>query len=272
MRAVVVATALKAGISQAAGVKHSAAPQPSSSPPLPLATGTGYPPYADLGLPGKGLSPRLIERVMAAAGIPYTLTVLPWNRVEQETRAGVFAGMFPYIKSPERQAAFYFSDVIHVEDAYLFVPAASRLRVRSLADLAGKTLCKPLGYALEASLQPLVAAKKVKVERPPSMRLCFRMLKAGRVDALTEGGAIFWQTLARFDGEFTPADFKALSLVVQRTTLHFLASKKHPRGLELIRAFNAALAASPPQAPSSRPSPPQAQPHGSPSASAPSRP
>lgn len=245
-----------------AGTKATPIPSPSFGPatnertesgvgssleaPLQLATGEDFPPYADSSRPDKGLSVALVEKVLRHARIPYSLSFVPWNRAERGAAGGDYAGLFPYIRSPEREAQFYFSDPIHMVVAKFFVRAASKVVIRSLDDALGLTLCKPLGYAFEESLQPFIANGKIKAERPLNMRSCLRMLLAGRVDAVSEGEQVFWQTVTQMAREKSnqdvrPSQFKALNLVIQRTALHFITSKKHPRGRFLVDSFDKAL-------------------------------
>jgi polar amino acid transport system substrate-binding protein len=205
-----------------------------------LATGNDYLPFSDESLPSRGLATQLVESVLARAGIPYTVDFTAWNRAEKGVESGRWIATFPYIRSPEREAKFFYSEPMFRITTQLFARLGSNLRIEKLNDLEGLKLCKPIGYAVEATLVPLVLAGKVKVETTPDMEACLRMLRAGRVDAIPESEYTFWPTVDKlFAGDV--GGFEVLDFVIQESTLHLIVSRKNPQADRLLEIFNATL-------------------------------
>lgn len=214
------------------------APAPANDA-IPLVTGNGYPPFTDESLPGRGLATTVVETIFRANGIPFTLTFLPWNRAEKGTESGRYLGTFPYVRTPEREALFDYSDPIYRVLVQVYVPKGKSFELNHPAGLAGKSVCKPQGYALEDDLKPLVESGKLKLESPADLDTCIKMMKAGRVDTVTENNIVFWDAVQRLYG--TTNDFEALPYPLADNRLYFIVSKKHPDGQRILDLFNKAL-------------------------------
>lgn len=205
-----------------------------------LATGNDYLPFSDESVPSRGLATQLVEAVLSRARIPYTIDFTAWNRAEKGVESGRWAATFPYIRTPERESKFFYSEPMFRITTQLFVRLGSTLKVEKLDDLEGLTLCKPIGYATEETLVPLVIAGKVKIETTPDMEACLRMLRAGRVDAIPESEYTFWPTADKlFAGDV--GGFEVLDFVIQESTLHLIVSRKNPQAERLLEIFNATL-------------------------------
>lgn len=207
---------------------------------LTFVTGNGYAPFSDESLPGGGIATTHVDAIFARAGLAHTIKFLPWSRAERLVEGGHFAGAFPYTKTPERERHFLYSDPVYKVKVRLFALSSAGIKVTQPSDLAGRTICRPLGYAWEADLKHLIDAGVVKTDAPPDMDSCLRMLKAGRVDAIIESEQVFWPTLDHlFPGE--RAAFAMLELSVAEHTLHFIVPKAHPRAAEILGVFNDGL-------------------------------
>lgn len=208
--------------------------------PLRLATGNGYPPFADQSLPEGGLATALVKQVLDETNTPYTLDWVPWNRAETLGASGRYDAIFPYMKSQERLADFLYSEPLYTVKARVFVRRASTIRLATRADLSGMKLCKPLGYAVEESLRDAIESGDIDVESPVNMEACLRMLKAGRVDGIVDAEHTFWPAAAAVS-ETARQDFEARGLVIQETTLHLIVSRQNPRAPQIIDSFNQGL-------------------------------
>ncbi len=204
-----------------------------SQEPLKLATGNGYPPFSDEALPGRGLATSVVEAILKDANVPYEIEFVPWSRAEKLTADGRYVATFPYVKTPERELVFdYVARLFHVT-VRLFVRSGGAFPFTRLEDARGKTLCKPAGYAWESQLKPFLDAKIIKAETPPDLDSCLRMLRAGRVDAISESDFVMWPAVEKLYGGDT-SGFEALELPIQSNDLFVVVSKKHPRAKELV--------------------------------------
>lgn len=206
---------------------------------LALATGNDYKPFTDQSLADGGFATDLVLVVLDRAGYDHTLQWVPWKRAETGTAETQFTATFPYFKTEERATVFHYSDPIYTVEARLFA-AADAPDAGSVAELEGRTLCVPLGYAVATSLEDAVGDDRIKRDMPPEMSNCFKKLAAGRVDMVEASVLQGWDLVDSLG--IDRADLKLLSMVVDENTLHFIVSRSLPQGEEIIAAFNQALA------------------------------
>ena len=151
--------------------------------PVALVSGNDYAPYADSALPQGGMTAEIVTRAFAKMGVGSSIAWQPWSRGYQESKVGTFSATFPYVRTPEREADFLYSDVIVHLRYRLFVKAGrSNTDFSKLESLTGKSYCLPLGWAQVGVLNGMVTEGQIRVVRPPQMRNCMLMLSMGRVD------------------------------------------------------------------------------------------
>jgi polar amino acid transport system substrate-binding protein len=215
-------------------------PEARAETPVQLATGNDYKPFADESLPQGGLSTALIRAVYARLGQPVSVSFLPWKRAYLETGKGSFDATFPYVPTADRRAAFHFSDPLFTLEQRPLVRADSDWRADDVADLAGRSFCLPLGYALDPALAELIAAGRLTRHRTERMALCLRMLARGRVDFVPMHQV---QGTASARAEFgSTAPVRFLDLTLTRTYHHLLIPRGKPGAERAMARFNAALA------------------------------
>jgi len=215
------------------------APAPAAG--LRLVTGSDYAPFTGQDLPQGGMTTELVAAAFAAVGRPLEpVEFLPWRRGYEAVRDGAFDATFPYVDTPARRGEMLFSEPIYTTESW---PVFREDRVRSYAgpeSLAGLTLCQPVGYAVPASLQPLIAAGQVHLVQPGSMRLCARQLFAGHIDFLITSTALF-NMLVR--SEWTGNGPAAVlgDAPVGSNPFYLLVAKSNPQGPDILAALAAGL-------------------------------
>ncbi len=152
-----------------------------------LTTGQDDPPFTDSTRPDGGIATRLVLAVFHEMGYETKLDWLPWRRGYSLTKTGVYQASFPYLKTPERERDFIFSDVVFSDPSYLWTRAGDSLSAEDPDGFKGKTICAPQGYhtPLLDLLRPMIARGEVLVERPDTPEKCVQMLAANHVDALS---------------------------------------------------------------------------------------
>lgn len=157
---------------------------PAAAETWRLITGPDFGPYTDPELPEGGWSTALVTAALAMAGHKVDLDWGSWKRGYSTSSVGSYDGTFPYARNAEREALFHYAPAPVariVEKAWVLAERAKTLK--AVADLKGQDVCRPEGYAL-LGLEPLIAAKTLRLQQPSDMLTCFRLLGAGRTTAV----------------------------------------------------------------------------------------
>jgi polar amino acid transport system substrate-binding protein len=142
-----------------------------------LATGDGYPPWVDDRRADGGLALKLIRQLERRSGLAFEIHFMPWNRGEVMAERGTVDGVFPYIRSADREARFSFSaPLFTVEEAYWAAPGSNLLTVLSISGLEGHSVCVPRGYAVPPLIMRASTTSMITLNQPQSMNDCLRAL------------------------------------------------------------------------------------------------
>lgn len=152
-----------------------------------LTTGQDDPPFTDRTRADGGTATKLVLSVFHMMGYQTKLDWLPWRRGYSLTKSGVYQASFPYLKTPDREHDFIYSDVLFSDVSYLWTRAGEMLSIDDPAEFRKKTICVPQGYhsPLLVTLSAQIDRGEVRIERPDTPERCVQMLAAGRVDALS---------------------------------------------------------------------------------------
>ncbi|MFD2264177.1 substrate-binding periplasmic protein [Lacibacterium aquatile] len=148
--------------------------------PLRLATGEDYTPWVDSMRADGGLAIKLVRQIEREAGIPIEIHYVPWARAEIMADRGDVHGIFPYIRTPEREGRFTFSrPFFTVVEAYWALADRPISLVSDLSTLYGDIVCVPRGFALPERLVLAQLAGDVVLSQPQTMSDCLRALNDG---------------------------------------------------------------------------------------------
>ncbi len=211
--------------------------------PVILVSGDDYAPYADSKLPEGGMSTELVKNAFAAVNTEIKVEWRPWARGLDETRHGMFAGTFPYLKTPEREKDFLYSDVvIKIQDRAFIKAGNNKFDFNNIPSLAGTTICLPLGWTTSPRLNDMIRNEQIKVDRPRDISSCVKMVNAGRSDYFVTDEAQGTAAL-RSGGVPAGAVVMAESAPLADNSLYLIASKNLPGSKGLLENFNKGLAA-----------------------------
>jgi polar amino acid transport system substrate-binding protein len=156
----------------------------SAAPALAMnfVTGPDYPPFTDPSLPEGGMSSAVVKHVYELIGKPATVEFLPWKRGYEATLSQKFDGTFPYVSTKEREQLFLFSAPLSELEQVVYMNADKKFTFTSPTDLANKTICNELGSGLPKEVEAMASEGRVKVESPPNLLSCIKMLSIGRAD------------------------------------------------------------------------------------------
>lgn len=237
-----------------AAVVEATEPLPRPEAELVLLTASNYAPFADKDWPQQGMATELVRAALENMPSP-----VPFDIVWEDDRSrhidpmlsGTQADMgFPWIK-PDCSArpteamctGFHFSDPLIEVLVMLFVNADDGFDFQSDADVLGKTLCRPKGYAthdLDRADRKWLEEGLVTLVRADSPQACFDLLTRGEVDAVTVNVFLGADTIDEMGlrGRVVP-----LERPLSTEGLHVIISKTHWRGTTFLYRLNAGLAA-----------------------------
>ena len=204
-----------------------------------LVTGNNYHPYTDETLPQGGIGAAIVRTVFAEMGFDTEIAFLPWDAGYEKAREGHYLATFPYIDRPERRESFAYTDPIFTVRPALFWNVNRKIEIGGPADLKGRSLCTPEGWAVDDYLQPYVESGDLSRVTAPSLGGCFERLELGTADMVSAdqraGRAIADQI---DESPWT----KSRRFVEDGTPNHVLFTRTHPQAERWAQAFNAKLA------------------------------
>ncbi|MGZ5278418.1 MAG: substrate-binding periplasmic protein [Pseudobdellovibrionaceae bacterium] len=207
----------------------------ATSETLKLVTGPDYHPLVNEKDPDGGIATKVLRKALATEGYEIKVTFLPWVRGMENTRTGQFDATYPYVKTPDREKNFLFSDIFYVSRSKVFV---TKGRFQSVRELQGKSICVPLGYE-DMRAKDFIKTHQLKKVQPVSLTSCFEMLYLRRVDSVGVAEEVGWATiLQQFE---TKNDFTALASTMGNVQYHLMVSKTNPRAKEILRVLNKSI-------------------------------
>lgn len=206
---------------------------------LALVTGEDYPPYVDAQAPGGGLAVRLVQQVMQRMNVTARIDIAPWRRGYEETLRSRYDATFPYVHTAERERDFLYSAPLLQVRQSVFMSTDRRFAYRGPADLKGRRVCTPLGYAPAAALQPMIDSGEVERVTAASAASCPGLLVADRADFFIQDHRIGAALVAR-------AGLSSRIAAVGEppfgtSEIHLIVPRNRPDAAGLIARFNAAL-------------------------------
>lgn len=218
-----------------------------------LVTADDYAPFTDRSLPAGGMFTEVVQHAMEAAAPAQGFAihwVNDWSAHHEPLLSNAMMDVgFPWIKpdcdsQPDtyRCENLLFSDPMFEMLVLVFTNTARPMRFGSDADMAGKTLCRPAGWAtffFDHQGRNWLRDGVITLRQPINVDDCFEMLMAGAVDGVV---------INEFSGR---QKIKALGLAGQVDVaagrpiaidgLHVVAHKDHPRAAALVDMVNTGL-------------------------------
>jgi polar amino acid transport system substrate-binding protein len=211
----------------------------ASAQTVPLAT-SDFPPFAGEQLPEQGFYVALVKAAWREAGLQPQVQFLPWARGQALAQSGEVFGIFPYLPTPEREAAYRFSAPLYQVQARVFVTADSQWQWQQPSELRGRTLCRQRASAVPAPVQALIDSGALKLEETSSLAACLQMLQLHRADLVVINAANGWHTVQQAFGHRN--GFKTLGPPVATVTHHLMVGRQHPQAEAWLQRFDEALA------------------------------
>ncbi|THB76073.1 MAG: hypothetical protein D3926_18815 [Desulfobacteraceae bacterium] len=140
-----------------------------------------FPPYEDRvdGKP-KGILVQIVETAFNRAGIPFSMTYLPFQRGYSMVKEGRYDGLFNFYKIDKRLPHFDYSTPIIENPLVFFIRKDSQMTFQALDDLTEKKIGIMIGYTYGSDFDQ---AGHFYKEEASAHEHHFRKLLFGRIDA-----------------------------------------------------------------------------------------
>ena len=207
-----------------------------------LATGE-WPPFTGQSLPEQGLLCKVIRDIFAESGVSVDIVFRPWQRAMEEARLGKVDGTFLWRTSPQREGLFYFSLPLIQTEVVFFHRKNTSFEWSELEDLKKYRFAGVIGLNYSEEFSQMEKDGDVSISRMPETQQMFRALLWSRIHAVPAIKESGYFTISQM---FDAAIVNTLvhhpkPLAVH--PLHFLAGRKHERGMEVVELFDKGLRA-----------------------------
>ncbi len=204
-----------------------------------IATGNGFKPFTDVGLPEGGMASQIVKEAFKLSGWDVTYYWLPWKRGYEMARQMHLDAAVPWGHRADTTNAFTYSDPLFTIEHQVW--SKPHKNIQTTADLEGKTGCRPIGYPIPIDHKSMHDAGQYKLVRPQSMVACFRMLANEYVDFIIcnrDQGQSILST-----NEFQGSEIKSVLQSEKPVEMHLVMSKFHPLQAKILFEFNKGLKA-----------------------------
>lgn len=213
--------------------------QSSAGGKINLVTGNDYAPFTDQSLDKGGLATAVVSAVFKDAGYETDISWKPWKRGFIESKNASYIGTFPYIPTVARQKDFLYSDPIFTQTYVALTNIKEKGHYKTYEDMKGKTVCRPVGYAISDEIENNVTKWKINLFQPSDMSGCMKA-----VMRLKNQIVVLNSLQANEERKKSYNDFNKLKvhpLSVKGFTLHFIVSKEITNAQQWIDRFNKSL-------------------------------
>ncbi len=198
-------------------------------------------PYMSEYLKDYGIAARIISKAFQAEGIDAEFTFLPWKRAFILAKLGKWDGTALWLKKPEREAVFYYSDPV-IEEKHVFFHRKDFLfdwnRPEDLKDIALGGL---VNFSYGEDIDNAIKAGIITVERVTDDIQSFRMLLSGRIQVYPQEINVGYDVLRK---HFASEERQLLThhgTPFLKSFSYLLLSKKIKKNEQLIQVFNKGL-------------------------------
>ncbi|MDD0842775.1 substrate-binding periplasmic protein [Pseudomonas sp. Gutcm_11s] len=200
-------------------------------------------PYLGQDLPHHGVASRIVEEAFALEGVQVTWEFYPWARALHNAELGKSDGSAVWLRSPERDEAFFVSDAVVESSYHLFHRKDHPFDWAAAKDLATLRVGGAINYDYGPDFQSAESDGLIRVKRLSNEEQAMRMLLAGRIDVLPMDKVVAFDML---HSKFSRAERAQLSfhpLPLRSDSLHLMLSRQVPGNAERIAQFNRGLKA-----------------------------
>jgi len=205
-----------------------------------LTIGTNdLPPYIETNTKS-GLLIDLLSEVGREMNVKIDFVFLPWVRCEEELKDGKVWGIMPYVKTPEREAAFVFSDPLIMKRTLFFYYSRDqkkKINYTKFSDLKNYNIGGIKGYFYENWFSDA----GLNVEYTASEEQNIRKLYGGRIDITPAGDITGWYIIKKIFPKEEANNFHTIEKPLDEGNIYIIVRRDDIEGLKQLKLFNEAM-------------------------------
>lgn len=198
-------------------------------------------PYLGQNLPHHGVASRIVEEAFALQGVQVQWEFYPWASALRSAEQGKSDGAAVWLRSPEREQAFFISTPVVDSSYFLFHRKDQPFDWQQVSDLQGKRVGGAIDYDYGQAFQQAEKIGQLQVKRLSNEEQGLRMVLAGRLDVFPMDKVVAFDLL---HSHFSAAERRQLSfhpLPLRSDSLHLLLSRQVPGNEAMLQRFNQGL-------------------------------
>ena len=201
-----------------------------------------WPPFIGSNLKNFGSVSHVVSEAFKSQGYQVEFGFFPWKRSFDLTRLSDWDGTAVWVKSPEREKHFLFSDSLMTSSSVFFYRKDMAFDWKTLDDLKGYTIGGSTGYYHGTIIDEGERKGIFKMDRITDEYSNFKKLLIGRVDLVVANREVGNYLLNKVLDKEQRKEITYHANVAHTATYHLIISKKNPRAESLMQAFNRGLA------------------------------
>jgi polar amino acid transport system substrate-binding protein len=183
----------------------------------------------------------VFQAVEKEMGVKFVFRFLPWKRCEQSVEELKAWGAIPYVRTPEREKKFDFSERLFNSSSKLFGYSPDGkikdISYTELSDLKKYRIGGVRGYWYEKKFRDA----GIELELVTTEEQNFKKLGSGRVDLVPIDETSGWYIIKNLFPKEESGKFFTLTKPFHTKDCFLMTSKQYPNGQELLKKFNTAL-------------------------------
>lgn len=182
----------------------------------------------------------IFQAVEKEMGVSFVFKFLPWKRCELHIKKLKAWGAIPYVRTPEREKTYDFSERLFETGSKLFGYTSERkmknISYTELSELKKYKIGGVRGYWYEKMFNDA----GIKLELVTNEDQNLKKLRAGRIDFAPLDETAGWHMIRSLFPEES-GNFFTLTKPLRVKDSFLMTSKQYPDGQELLTRFNTAL-------------------------------
>lgn len=200
-----------------------------------------WPPYLSEHLKHYGVVSRIVKEAFALEGVKVEYGFFPWKRSLTFAETGEWDGSAVWLKSPDREKMFYFSDPV-VQSSYVFFHLKNfQFDWKTVDDLKNILIGGTLGYDYGEEFMKAEKEHRIMVDRASSDETNFNKLLHNRFKIFPMDIEVGYTMLHK---QFKPevvSLFTNHPMPLRQDPLYLILSKKVKKNEQMIELFNRGL-------------------------------
>ena len=207
---------------------------------LTVAALTGWPPFSDEGLPGKGFANEVITVALKRAGYGARVEMLPWPEAKASVMAGEREVLSSVWHTEARAEKLAFTEPIAQNRIVFIAPAESPFSYTGLDSLSGKTVAVAEEYHYA---QEFLESEAFTRRENPNLAAGLFQVANGEADLAVGDELTARYLISEGAKRFEGMDFQLSDAALSERPLHVGISRAVEGTDAIVTAFNEALAA-----------------------------